>query len=262
MVLRGVDEIDWFTDRPDRVEGTWTPKRLLRKWDKYFASSEPNAQATVQSGEDREILTFEIFKPKKKNGQITFKMNLLSDLGEEKIIGLVDKAISNISLFIDDAKTPLPAKIKEQKCQPDDATKPPSWNPKWPDCLPDCSDALLKGADLRYLEKGKYQFTRANLTNADLTGSSLEFSDLSDAILVDANFSETILNDVDFQRSDLSRADFSDSFISLVNFSGSNLKGAILNGEWLAAVCPNGESNPHGQPCSEDTFILDQFVSP
>lgn len=75
-------------------------------------------------------------------------MNLLSDLGEEKIIGLVDKAISNISLFIDDAKTPLPAKIKEQKCQPDDATKPPSWNPKWPDCLPDCSDALLKGADL------------------------------------------------------------------------------------------------------------------
>ena len=25
MVLRGVDEIEWFTDRPNRVEGTWRP---------------------------------------------------------------------------------------------------------------------------------------------------------------------------------------------------------------------------------------------
>ena len=45
MVLKGVDEIDWFTDRPQRAEGTWKPQKLLRKWDKYFASSEPNAQA-------------------------------------------------------------------------------------------------------------------------------------------------------------------------------------------------------------------------
>ena len=33
MVLKGVDEIDWFTDRPNRVEGTWKPQKLLRKWD-------------------------------------------------------------------------------------------------------------------------------------------------------------------------------------------------------------------------------------
>ena len=55
MVLDGVDQIDWFTDRPDRVEGTWKPQKLLRRWDKYFASSEPNAQATVEVGEQRVV---------------------------------------------------------------------------------------------------------------------------------------------------------------------------------------------------------------
>ena len=31
MVLKGIDEIDWFTDRPDRVAGEWTPKKLVNK---------------------------------------------------------------------------------------------------------------------------------------------------------------------------------------------------------------------------------------
>ena len=25
MILKGVDQINWFTDRPERVEGTWKP---------------------------------------------------------------------------------------------------------------------------------------------------------------------------------------------------------------------------------------------
>ena len=33
MVLKGVDDIDWFTDRPDRVAGNWSPKKLLKEWD-------------------------------------------------------------------------------------------------------------------------------------------------------------------------------------------------------------------------------------
>ena len=37
MVLEGVDDIDWFTDRPYTVEGEWKPKKLVRKWDKLFA---------------------------------------------------------------------------------------------------------------------------------------------------------------------------------------------------------------------------------
>ena len=53
MVLDGVDEIDWFTDRPNRVEGIWKPQKLLRKWDQYFASSEPNAQAGFKADEEQ-----------------------------------------------------------------------------------------------------------------------------------------------------------------------------------------------------------------
>ena len=31
MVLEGVDEINWFTDRPNRAEGSWKPQKLLRR---------------------------------------------------------------------------------------------------------------------------------------------------------------------------------------------------------------------------------------
>ena len=67
MVLEGVDDIDWFTDRPYTVEGEWKPKKLVRKWDKLFATSTPNAQATVEVGGQRELFAFQIFKPKIKS---------------------------------------------------------------------------------------------------------------------------------------------------------------------------------------------------
>ena len=45
MVLKGVDDIDWFTDRPDRVAGEWSPKKLVNEWDVLFSDGvEPNAQ--------------------------------------------------------------------------------------------------------------------------------------------------------------------------------------------------------------------------
>ena len=59
MVLKGVDEIDWFTDRPDRFEGLWKPQKLIRQWDSLFENSDPNAQASFKVGEKREIITFE-----------------------------------------------------------------------------------------------------------------------------------------------------------------------------------------------------------
>ena len=31
MVLKGIDEIDWFTHRADRVAGEWSPKKLVNK---------------------------------------------------------------------------------------------------------------------------------------------------------------------------------------------------------------------------------------
>ena len=43
MVLKGIDDIDWFTDRPDRVAGEWSPKKLLKEWDVLFSDGAPNA---------------------------------------------------------------------------------------------------------------------------------------------------------------------------------------------------------------------------
>ncbi len=106
MVLDGVDEIDWFTDRPDRVEGTWKPQKLLRKWDKYFASSEPNAQVTFDIDDSRDIATFEMSKPRiSKNDNFIFKLKPLSKVSKAAIkkIASNDQLAENISLFIDDA---------------------------------------------------------------------------------------------------------------------------------------------------------------
>ena len=101
MMLKGVDEIDWFTDHPARVEGTWKPRTLLRKWDKYFASSEPNAQAGFKADEEQEMVTFEMFKPKMKNGKMMFRIKPISDSGEDKLTELQDIGMNDISLFID-----------------------------------------------------------------------------------------------------------------------------------------------------------------
>ena len=53
MVLKDVDEIDWFTDGPDVVEGTWRPKKLIQQWDSFFEASGSNAQASFKIGDER-----------------------------------------------------------------------------------------------------------------------------------------------------------------------------------------------------------------
>ena len=109
MVLDGMDEIDWFTDRPDRVEGTWKTQKLLRVWDRYFATSEPNAQMTAKSGENRQALAFEMFKPKMKSGKMIFNIKPLTDSDKDKLTGIQDTEMSDISLFIDGATPGMPS---------------------------------------------------------------------------------------------------------------------------------------------------------
>jgi len=101
MVLKGVDEIDWFTDRPDRAEGTWRPQKLIHKWDSLFVLAEPNAQTTFSLAGNRELATFEMFKPKSKSDKIMFNIKPLSKPGEDKVTGLLSEPIDDISLFID-----------------------------------------------------------------------------------------------------------------------------------------------------------------
>ena len=110
MILKGLDEIDWFTDRPYREEGTWKPKKLIRKWDSLFETgwgSEPNAQCSFKVGDERDLITFEMFKPKwsNKKKQMIFKIDaqVINDREADALTGLKGKQLNDISLFIDDA---------------------------------------------------------------------------------------------------------------------------------------------------------------
>lgn len=57
MTQKGVDEIGRFTDRTDRVEGTWTQKSLSREHDSLFKNLKLN-EASFNVGEERELSTF------------------------------------------------------------------------------------------------------------------------------------------------------------------------------------------------------------
>ena len=103
MVLKGIDEIDWFTDRPDRVAGEWSPKKLVKKWESLFGGVEPNAQATFEIGSKRKLVTFEMFKPKLNNTNqiLSFKVLGIDQAGKNSLASLSKKWLSDAFLFID-----------------------------------------------------------------------------------------------------------------------------------------------------------------
>ena len=109
MVLKGVDEIDWFTDRPNRVAGEWSPKKLVKEWDVLFSdgAGAPNAQATFEVGSKRKLVTFEMFKPKLSNSNqtLSFKVRGIGEKNKDLLTGLRNKRLSDASLFIDDGTT-------------------------------------------------------------------------------------------------------------------------------------------------------------
>lgn len=46
MILNGINEINWFTERPERLSGKWKLQKFVDEWDTLFALSEPNSQST------------------------------------------------------------------------------------------------------------------------------------------------------------------------------------------------------------------------
>jgi hypothetical protein len=107
MVLKGIDDIDWFTDRPDRVAGEWSPKKLVKEWDVLFSDGAPNAQATFEMGSMLKLVTFEMLKPKLSdaNQTLSFKVRGIGEKNKDLLTGLKNKRLSNASLFIDDGTT-------------------------------------------------------------------------------------------------------------------------------------------------------------
>ena len=111
MKLDGVESIDWFTDHPDRVEGSWKPQKMLRNWDQYFSSGEPNAQIAAETVAGRTNLTFTMSKPKITGKKISFNLKPISESGKDKITALTGKEIGSTSLFIDKTDSPIRVKI-------------------------------------------------------------------------------------------------------------------------------------------------------
>ena len=184
MVLDEVNELDWFTDHPERAEGTWKPQRLVRQWDMYFAASEPNAQVTAKSGENRQGLAFEMFKPKMKSGKMIFNIKPLTDSGKDKLTGLQDIELSDVSLFIDNASAPFSCEIPAGA----DLT------------YADLNDANLTNAHLAKVNLSYAALNQANLTGAYLKGTNLTqadlmYANLTDADLNNANLSNANLDD-------------------------------------------------------------------
>ncbi len=174
MILKGVDEINWFTDRPNRVEGKWKPGKLLRKWNSYFANSEPNAQTTLEVDGEKEIVTFEMFKPKIKKGKMVFNIKPISDSGEDLLTGLKGKKLGDISLFVDES------------------SDTPSCN---------LAEAYLEGVVLQYAG-----LNNANLKGAELIDALLYHSNLANANLADANLYGADLNSANLANANLAGA--------------------------------------------------------
>ena len=242
MVLEGVDEIDWFTDRPDRFAGEWSPKKLVKKWDGLFGGVEPNAQATFEMGSKRELVTFEMFKPKltDSNQTLSFKVRGISKKNKDLLTGLRNKQLSDASLFIDDS---LPA------------------------CLFDCQGANLRDADL----------FDANLSEANLTGADMRYAYMGYANLFKASMSNAILKGADLRNADLRGADLSytnlddarlnyakltNAYLWDANLTGADLTNATLDeahldgAAWNNTTCPDGTKNSGTSPCTAEQLSL------
>ena len=238
MVLKGVDEIVWFTDRPDRVEGTWKPQKLLRKWDSYFASSEPNGQVTFEVGDQRELFTFEMYKPKIKSGKMVFNAKPISASGADKFKGFEGESMEKVSVFIDSAAV----------------------NPGFPACYPNCYGAQLSGinlSDLPFPRNLSTDFASADLSNASLRGLGLVGADLSQAKLNNADLTGTYLDNCYLLDTVLINANMTNVSLTGADLQGANLTGATLDGvAWNNTRCPDGTMNSGFSPCTAEQLNL------
>ena len=223
MVLEGVDEINWFTDRPERKAGSYKPQKLLKKWDSMFSLAEPNAQAAFMIDGKQKMVSFEMFKPSlnESGGSMRFNLKGIGKINEDKIIGLASKRLADVSLFIDDANL-MPA------------------------CYPNCKGKDLSGANL----------IDANLSNAILTDANLTFTYLTRAKLNGAD-----LSSADLFGADLSFADLADADLSNANLAGAVMNDAVMNDAiltdaiWEKTTCPDGTLNNGRSPCTPQQLI-------
>ena len=243
MVLKGVDEIDWFTDRPFRSEGLWKPQKLISQWESFFETSEPNAQASFKVGEERELITFEMFKPKfnNKKQRLSFKIDagIINNRESDLVTGLKGKALDEVTLFIDDA-------LEDDGLSSFDITGANLTGAK----------ADLSGATLVDVNLTGANLTGANLIGTTMTGATLRSTNLLSASLDDVNLGGANLKAAVLAGADLTNANLTEADLTGANLTGTNLKGAI----WENTTCPDGTMNstssPFTAPCTAEQLNL------
>ncbi len=238
MLLDGVKKIDWFTDRPYRVEGTWKPQKLLRKWDKYFATSEPNAQASFKVGGKRELLTFEMLKPeynaKKKYFNFKLDTEIINDRETKLLNQSKNQSLDDVTLFIDDANPEV--NIDETTQYNEDLT-----------------GIMLSGKDLTNIDLSGINFKQAQLANNNFTNANLNNSDFTKASIYGSNFTGAnltgaIFNDTNTAGGNFTRADLTGMKTDAYSMENPNIT-------WSDTICPNGTKNIGSSPCKGDQLI-------
>ena len=245
MVLKGVVEIDWFTDRPNRYEGLWKPQKLIRQWDSLFKTSDPNAQASFKIGKERDLITFEMFKPKynRKNQRLSFKVDagIVNNRESDLLTGLKNKDLAEVSLFIDDATLGATA------------SSPSSWVEKAILRTPPSAEGWdLSGADLTNANLYLGTLVNANLTNANLTEANLTEAYLSGANLSGANLTYARMHFANLTNANLNGANLTNANLTRANLNGADLTDAL----WRDTTCPDNTMNSGTSPCTAEQLNL------
>ena len=179
-------------------------------------------------GSKKKLVTFEMFKPNMKSGRIIFDIKSIGDSGKDKLTGLQDKKMSDVSIFIDDSSSSV-ANGYKVVCDLTNASMPGFSTNYYGANL---NGANLKGADF----SPEYGWT-SNLSNVQMNGANLEGACLCWAWMSDGK--------LELNGANLTNADFTG-----VDLSNAELSGAT----WGNTTCPDTSTNTRDLPCSQETI--------
>ena len=97
LILNGVPNVVYFSDRPARQAGHMSLSKFVGMWNKgseSFKADPPNAVLSIQSKGGNKNIVVELLDPIVRKNDIEFKINILN--------GNVQKEFQQSSLFIDD----------------------------------------------------------------------------------------------------------------------------------------------------------------
>ena len=99
MVLKGVDEVDHF---PSRENGSWSIRRMLRKWDDLFKRKIPKAEATFNASGKSKSLGFRILKAElmRNEQDLSFRIRPIGHKNKVTLDSLGASKITRTAVYV------------------------------------------------------------------------------------------------------------------------------------------------------------------